>query len=640
MHEILDRYGGLLASLGLLVLTLLAYWSVQGFDFVRYDDGIYVLENDHVRRGLSSDGFRWAFGTTETGNWHPLTWLSLMVDASLYGLNAAGFHWTNLCLHIANTLALLWIFRRMTGEFGKSFFVAACFALHPLHVESVAWVAERKDVLSAFFWMVTLVTYLYYVERPSILRYLCIFITFSLGLLAKPMLVTLPLVMLLLDFWPLGRWSPKRYQTAAIPVRNRRRESPVILILEKLPLLILSGLASVVTYAVQQAEGAIAAADQLSVLSRLANAVVAYAAYIGKMLWPRNLAVFYPHPGLWPPGEVLFSTLVLLAVTVFVLGVIRNHAYLFVGWFWYLGTLVPVIGVVQVGSQAMADRYTYLPLTGLGIMIAWGIPALLAGWRWRRFLLVPGTAVLLSLLAWCTWLQVQHWQNSYTLFSHAAAVTRGNYVAHSNLGRVMLGMGRAGEAAGQFLEAVRIRPNYEPAYDGLGLALAGQGRHAEASKAYESALKIRPDYGEAHYHLGALLAAMGRYGEAEGHYREAMKGLPGRAAIHNHLAVALTHQGRYAKAIQEYRETLRLQPAHAGAWNNLAMVLQSRGRNSEAIGAFEEAIRREPQYAHAHYQLSLLLKNRGRFEESLIHYRQAVEINPAFAEKPRDAAKR
>jgi len=515
----------LIVCVFLIVMTLAVYWQVLGYDFVNYDDDGYITENPSVREGLTKKNFLWAFTSFHIGNWHPLTWISHMLDCELFGLKPGMHHLTNLLFHTVNSLLLFLVLRRMTGSIWRSGFVAALFALHPLHVESVAWIAGRKDVLSTLFWMLTLWAYVRYCERPAAFRYFLILIFFALGLMAKPMLITLPFILLLLDYWPLNRlnldWADKKnnmqFQTSSI----------FRLVLEKVPLFAITGLLVVVTFFAADKPGLLTSLDDLSLEARAANALVSYVSYIRKMVWPGDLAVFYPHPGTVPVWQVGGTGLLFICVSIMFIGVFRSRPYLLVGWLWYLGTLVPVIGVVQGGAQAMADRYTYVPLIGLFIMIAWGIPDLLSKWRYRRSVLSLSAGLALSAVMLFTWLQLHHWRDSISLWTNALRTTPNNWIAHNNLGKFLLDEGwrieqrrhlskeiliRYGyynvpidelikapsfqktlqEAAGHFIEALKINSNYVRAYDNLGIALAYQGKYNEAIIQFRNALHIRP----------------------------------------------------------------------------------------------------------------------------------------------------
>ena len=614
-----DSRPALVISLILILIIAALFWRVQCFGFIHYDDVLYVTDNTHVQGGLGYEGFMWAMTTSHASNWHPLTWLSLMADYELYWLNPAGYHWSNVLFHIANTVLLFLVLNRMTGALWRPVFVAALFAVHPLHVESVAWVAERKDVLSAFFWMLTMGAYVRYVHHPGLPRYLAVLLAFILGLLAKPMLVSLPFVLLLLDYWPL-----RRFRFGQLSGLSR-------LIVEKVPLFIFSGVSALVTFLVQKNSEAVASLEFLSVGMRLTNAFVSYAAYVVKTFWPTGLAIFYPHPGAWPIWQVVWSVLLVVGVTICAAACVRRHPYCIVGWLWYLGTLIPVIGLVQVGSQSMADRYTYIPLIGLFIVVVWGVADLLRGWRYGRAVGVAVAAAALSALMVVTLFQVQRWRDSITVFTHALKVTEGNYLAHNNLGMALKEIDRPGQAKGHFRAAINIKPNYAPAYNNMGYLLTREGRTEEGMQFYLKALQIRADNVDVLFNLGETLASQGRIEEAIVSYREALRLKPESSVVHNNLAVALTKKGRLNEAASEYREALRLKPDHAGAHNNLAMVLADQGRLREAITHFREALKLQPDYANAHYNLGLALRRENIFEEATFHFREAVRINPAYS---------
>ncbi len=456
----------LIVCLLLLSVTLAVYWQIGDHQFTNYDDTLYVTDNPHVKPGLAGGSVIWAFTATEEANWHPLTWLSHMVDCQLFGLRPRGHFLTSLFLHLANVLLLFAVLKRMTGALWRSAFVSALFALHPLHVESVAWVAERKDVLSTLFWLLTMLAYARYVERPTRARYVLTLVAFTLGLMAKPMLVTLPFVLLLLDYWPLDRMAyggkgddpPKRTRKRTHSCEQRLPLSR--LVWEKIPFFALAAISSVVTFSFQQRAGAMADMEIFPLSSRIANALVSYLRYMGKIIWPSDLAVLYPHPGtslpLWWGAA---AGLALLGLSILVVLVIRRRPYLAVGWLWYVGTLVPVIGLVQVGVQAYADRYTYVPLIGLFIMIAWGVPDLVGRWAQTRTVLAVLAATALAALTACTWIQLGYWKDSVSLFTHTLQVTTKNYVAHNNLGNALADRGEVEAAISQYTEALRIKPD-------------------------------------------------------------------------------------------------------------------------------------------------------------------------------------
>ena len=600
----------------LSVMVLVSYWGVVGNGFINYDDPAYVVENRHVKEGLTWEGLAWAFTASYVSNWHPLTWISLMLDHDLFGMNAGGYHWTSVILHWFAGLVLFLALGRMTGRLWCSSLVAGFFLVHPLHVESVAWVAERKDVLSGLFWMLGMWGYARYAERRSRDRYAWVLLFFLLGLLSKPMVVTFPFALLLLDYWPLGRMA------------GGIRETIRPLVYEKIPLFVLSTAASLVTFWVQKEGEAVASLQNLPLTDRLINAVVSYAAYITKMVMPFNLAVFYPHPGSWPARDAFEASILILLISLLVVTGFRRRPYLLVGWLWYLGTLVPVIGIVQVGAQAMADRYTYLPLIGIFMMLVWGFMELAAVFIKRPVLwgsVAGGAMVVLILL---TQIQVGYWQDSVTLFNNALRVTERNYQAYNHLGRALAEAGKYEEAIDHYREAIRISPNYMPAYNNLGFARMEQGRLEEAMGYFDKALEMKPGDGQVRFNRGEVYAKKGMWVEAIEEYRLALKKNPYNSSMHNNLGLALTRLGQFNEAMDEYRRAIQLDPGHAGAWNNMAMLLAGRGEMDEAIGHFREALRLRPDYVNAHFQLSQLLRRKGMLDEAAFHLREAMRINP------------
>lgn len=658
-----------LIGLLLIVATLGVFWQVRSHDFLNYDDDVYVSENSQVQEGFTRKSVIWAFTSGYASNWHPLTWLSHMLDCQLFGLNPGGHHLTNLMLHLANTLLLFLLLNRMTSSLYRSALVAALFALHPLHVESVAWVAERKDVLSTLFWMLTMWTYLLYVEHPRLGRYLLTLVVFTLGLMAKPMLVTLPCVLLLLDYWPLDRLALRQPEDSINSGAQKglssspQRSFLLRLFWEKVPFFVLAAVSSAVTFLVQQSSGAVKSVESFPLSIRIANGLVSYVSYIYKMIWPQHLAVFYPHQGsslpMWLAGA---AGLLLLGISVAVMRAGRRHPYLAVGWLWYLGTLVPVIGLVQVGLQEMADRYTYVPLIGLFIMIAWGIPELTRGWRYGRVVLRMAAGSLLAVLMVCTWMQLRHWRNNETLFKHALNTTANNFLAHDSLGNTLAQQGKIGEAIDHYSAALRIKPDYmnshtnlgiallqrgdveqaithfsavlryqsdsPEAHNNLGLAVARQGYVDRAIDHYFTAIRLKPDYPQAHNNLGNALASQGKFDQAISHYSEALRIKPEDAGAHSNLANVLASQGRFKEAIDHYSQALQIKPDNFEAHNNLGVVLADQGKLDEAIDHYSEALRIRPDYANAHNDLAVALEKQGRIEEAVDHYYEALRIEP------------
>ena len=554
----------------LVLIIFCVYSQVKDHSFIDYDDDRYVTENLNVQKGLTKDSIIWAFKSTFASNWHPLTWLSHMLDFQLYGMNSEAHHLINVFLHVLNTLLLFLVFRRMTDEIWKSCFVAALFALHPLHVESVAWVAERKDVLSTFFWMLTMWSYTLYVERPVRSMYFLSLLFFMLGLMSKPMLVTLPFVLLLLDYWPLRRFQ-FRYQDGS---RNTKKKPIAIsLIREKTPFFILSAASCVVTFLVQKKGGAIGSLDVFNLKVRIANTIVSYSEYIGKMFWPVKLSVFYPHPGILSVWKIIGACFLLVSISFLAIKYSRKYPWLAVGWLWYLGTLVPVIGFIQIGTQAMADRYTYIPLIGLFIMIAWGFPEVLSKWRYKRITIIPIAVAVLSILAVTTWFQTRYWKNGITLFEHALEVTENNYVVHNNLGFALKEEGRVTEAVENYLAALRINPDFEMAHLNIGVILAGRGDNEAAIKHYKEVLRIKPDFITAYINLGNARLRQGRIADAFDHYSEALRLDPDSAEAYNGLGAVMIRTGRIEKAIELFQKALQIKPGYKEAQNNLKNTL-------------------------------------------------------------------
>jgi protein O-mannosyl-transferase len=592
-------------SLALIIATACVYAAVWNHGFVDYDDTIYVRDNPYVYQGLSWDAFKWALTTGRDANWFPLTWLSLMLDAQFHGLHVGGYLLTNLAIHIASTLLLFGLLHYLTGGLWRSAFVSALFALHPLHVESVAWVAERKDVLSAFFWMFTMCAYVRYVRQPDTRRYLVTLLCFALGLMSKAMLVTLPFVLLLLDYWPLGR-VVFRFSGMAESERSSPQKPIGYLVKEKIPLFALTVVSSIVTFAVQQKGGAVRGLEGFPLDFRLQNALVAYTSYLGKMLWPAHLAAFYPYPRVIPAWASGGSLLCLLVITGLVLRAALRRPYLPVGWLWYLGTLVPVIGLVQVGNQAMADRYTYIPLVGIFIMVAWGIPDLLPPSHGKTVALSTAAGLAVAICAFMAWRQVGVWKDTISLWSHAVEVTSDNLHAHLDLGVALMGQGKIDEAISHYQEALRINPYNADVHYNLGNALLKQGKREEAISEYQQALRIAPGYVQAHSNLGMALADLGRVEEAIPHYQEALRLSPTFAEARNNLGIAFAIQKRFPEAIDQFKEALRIAPNYANARNNLGHAFQDSGRTEEAVRVFSEAVQMNPADQQARRALAEL----------------------------------
>jgi len=701
----------LLLCLLLIAATIAVFGQVYNQEFLNYDDQIYVYENPAVGAGLNAANLRWAFCSPHIGHYHPLTWLSYMLDVSLFGLRPGPMKLTSLLLHLLNTALLFLAWKRMTGAPWRSAMVAALFAVHPLHVEPVAWISSRKDVLSGLFFMLALLSYAWYTERPSPRRYLTLLLCFVLGLLSKPMVMTLPFVLLLLDYWPLGRLgrdarTALRPNTApdADPVRGdpsqkspfeggfrgmwtgRHHRGTVFswvalwpLIREKLPLFALTGLSGAATIYAGTVHNVFPGQDLYPLSVRLPNAAVSYARHLLQTVWPLRLAVHYPHPGAsLPHGQLAVALLVLAAITTIVLLGWRRSPYLPVGWFWYLGTLVPVIGIVQFGGHASADRYTYLPLIGLFIAGTWAVAD-----RWARHprVLAALAGVVLLVLMTCAWIQVGYWQNSETVCRHALRVTTNNARMHNNLGNTLRDQGRIDEAITQFSLAANVPgpfqvnphlnlgtllldqgrledaalhfllvlqndPGCEPAHYFLGKVRAAQNRNDEAIAAFSQALLLSPgnpetrqtldaltgaaglDERAAHNALGKAYFAAGKLEPALRHYDAALRIAPRDPETHYNLALALIATQHFEAATQHLLQVINVQPGNADALTNLGTLLAMTGKTDEAVARFQQALEHAPKHVTAHYNLAQALAEQRRIEEAAGHFAAVLRIDP------------
>jgi len=611
----------------LAAIIWVVFGQTLGHEFVNYDDDLYVYENPAVTRGLTLQGIIWAFTHVHCSNWHPLTWVSHMLDCQFYGLSPGGHHLTNILFHTATAILLFLILRQMTGALWRSAFVAAVFAIHPLRVESVAWVAERKDVLSGLFFMLTIGAYARYAQRrsrvePSSLRsaasgsrepraqsvsaldprlpaldYCLVLLFFALGLMCKPMLVTLPLVLLLLDYWPLVRVAGGGWRVTRFGVQVPQLSTLNHLLYEKLPLLGLAVASCAVTIFAQTKS--ILPFENMSLSLRMGNASISCVAYLGQMFWPLGLAVLYPFTaGGVGVSEVVLSLVLLAGISTGVFILRRRRPYFLTGWLWYLIMLAPVIGIVQVGAQARADRYTYLPQIGLYLLLTWAAADLCAGWRHRRVVLGGGSTIILMALIFCARAQTVYWRNSESLWTHTLACTSDNFIGHNNLGTALLKTGNADEAMVH----------------------------------YQMALEIKPDYAEAHYNLGYALLKMGNVDEAIAHFQKALQIKPDYAEAHNNLGYALIQKGSVDEAIPHFQKALQIKPDYADAHNNLGNILLEKGSVDEAIIHFQKALQIKPDDADAHNNLGTALLQKGKVDEAITHYQKALQINPDFVE--------
>jgi protein O-mannosyl-transferase len=598
--------------LGLALSTWAVYSQVGGFDFINYDDPVYVYQNSHVQGGLTLASVKWAFTSVVDGNWIPVTLLAHIFDARLFGMQSGKHHLVNVLFHALSAVLLYASLRRATGARSLSAFVAFVFALHPLHVGSVAWISERKDVLSTFFWILALYAYVRYTERPSLGRYLAVAAPFCLGLMSKPMLVTFPFTLWLLDLWPL-----------------RRAQWPRT-IGEKVPLIALSAGASVVTYLVQGSAGFLSA---IPLATRIENVFISYLTYIGQMFWPSRFAVYYPYPPSIPAWQAAAAFAVVLAVSVFAIRTWRTLPYLAVGWFWYLGTLVPVIGFVQVGSQAHADRYMYIPMVGLSVLVAWGAADIAAKWpRTKPTLAVAAVAACATCLA-LAWREATYWRNSETLFERALEVTRYNSVAENNLGMHFMTLQRNADAIAHFEAALRISPDYPDAHNNLGFVLSQiPDRLPDAVKQYEATLRLKPDSTEAHNGLGAALVRRGDCAAAIPHFEAALHFKPDQADATYNLGTCQMAVKNYAAAIPYFEAAIRTQPSFAEAHFSLAGCLAKiPGRIPDAVREYEAALQLRPNEGLArlvHAKLGMLLADQGRAQDAIVHLEAVQRIQP------------
>ncbi|MDY7095604.1 MAG: tetratricopeptide repeat protein [Acidobacteriota bacterium] len=637
----------ILRALSLFLLIAAAvwvYWPALDFGTVNFDDPDYLEDNPVVLEGLTVEGLGWAFTTGHASNWHPLTWLSHMLDVELFGTAWGAHHGVNVALHVVSTLLLFLFWWRATGGWWRAVTVAALFALHPLHVESVAWLSERKDVLSGLLAWSMLLAYLGWARKPGAGRYALLLGVFAAGLMAKPMLVTLPCVLLLLDLWPLGRLSFEEEERLSLRFVAARVWPRVW---EKLPLFALAAASAGVTVVVQRAGGTVSTLGNVPFLERLANALVTYAAYLGQMLWPVDLAALYPHPGMPSAGAILLAALVLGGISVGVAWRWRSQPFLLTGWLWYLGMLVPVVGLVQVGGQARADRYTYLPLVGVFVMVVWfvevgGGSRLLGRLEGSgRTLAERSTAVaVLVLLAACSLQarqQVLVWQDSETLFRHALAVTDDNYLMANFLGITLMEDGALEEAEESLRQAVEIRPSFAEAHNNLGILAQRRGDMAQAAEHFRTAIGYDPEHADAHNNLANALGDLGRPQEALAHYRRALELEPDNASAEHNLGLTLAQAGRPTEAVEHFRAALRLDPQLLAARGDLANALFQLGRLPEAVEEYRQALSAlavagasegEDEAVRVRANLAQALAAAGRFDEARQEYGRLLALRP------------
>jgi tetratricopeptide (TPR) repeat protein len=667
-----------LVSIFLAAIVWIAFGQALGNEFVGYDDHRYVVQNPRVTNGLALGGIQWAFTHVHASNWHPLTTISHMLDCQLYGLQPWGHHLTNILLQAAAAVLLFLALRNLTGDLWPSLFVAAIFAVHPLRVESVAWVSERKDVLSGVFFMLVLWAYARYARgnAHSSFWYITVAVLFALGLMCKPTLVTLPFVLLLLDYWPLGRTQRSSSGARGITASKwqQRRDTWPRLVIEKLPLFVLSAASCAATVVAQKQALDLSLKPPLA--ERVGNALVSYAMYLGQMIWPARLAVLYPYPeGNLKVPQVILALLLLLIISAAFFLWRRKYPFLLIGWLWYLGMLVPMIGIVQVGSQVRADRYTYLPQIGLYLLVAWGATELFHRWRRTRKILAITAVLIIMALTTRSYLQTSYWRDTETLWKHAIASTSNNYIAHTNLAETLSQSGRFAEAIAECEKALKIKPDLAAAHNNLGSALQqntqsgdgarGQDRAVdEAIEHFRKALQIKPDFTQARSNLGNTLLQKGQVDEAiaqfqktlemepnyaEGefslgkaflqkrevneaiaHYQKALEINPDYAKAQYYLGNAFVAEGKYSQSIAAYEAAVRIRPDYFEAHRNMGRVLATIGKTNEALKEFDEALRINGNSAEVHFTLGSLLRQMGHREEAIAHLAEALRLKPDY----------
>ncbi len=644
---------------GLVLCCVAIYGQTLTHDFINYDDGLYVTDNPHVLAGLSWPNVVWAFTTERAMYVHPLTWMSHMLDCDLYGLRPWGHHLTNLIFHALGSVLLFLVLARMTGSLWPSALAAALFAVHPLHVESVAWIAERKDVLSMVFWAAGLGAYTWYRQSPSVRRYLAVALMFLLGYMSKPMVVTFPCVLLLLDYWPLGRVD----RTAPIVDMARRMTR---LAVEKLPLIILTAAMCAITVIMQMRGKNLGFGNVVPLTGRCANAVVVYVLYLVKTLWPFGLALYYPHPITRPAWQVAGAAVVLVVISFVCLREMRRRPWLLVGWLWYIGTLVPVIELVQAGAFSHADRYTYIPHIGIFIMVAWSLEEFRQSRRIPATVLTGAALLAVACYTLVAVLQTSYWKNSETLIRHALTVTVDNPVARNNLGATLTNQGKWDDAREQYERALKLEPRYVRSIDNLGALLYEEGNCVEAIDKYREAIVVNPEYLSAHVNLGIALGKMEKYDEAEAQFAEALridpesvralyslgqywvargstdkaldaydrilKTNPADKQVRMALGEMLADQGKLEQAAAYYRQALDTDPYDAHLWYNLGTVLMGMKRIDEAEAHFRQALRWKPEFPQAQNNLADILAKTRRTDEAILHYRKAIKADPRFAD--------
>jgi protein O-mannosyl-transferase len=574
----------LIVYIVLTIVTLAVYWQVHQYDFVIIDDQYYVTGNSYVQSGITSDGILAAFSIKPFG-WDPLTFISLMFDYEFYGLNAGGYHVTNIILHLMSTLLLFWFFNRMTRSIWRSAFVAGLFALHPLHVESVAWIGERKDVLSGFFWMLTLCFYVYYTEKPVIQRYMTVLFCYVCALMSKPMVLTLPIVMIILDYWPMGRLQSDNQQLSKNKIAGI---IPLWQLREKIPLIILSVIIAIITLSLRHHSYALYL-ERFPLGSRITNAPVSFVSYLGKTFWPHDLSILYPFSNHLSLGQVLGAVLLIFFISLAVIAAAKRSPYFLVGWLWYAITILPVIGIIQVGNEAMADRYTYLPSIGIFVMLAWGIPMFFPREEMRKKILFPLGIMVLALMAVLTWNQCHYWKNSVVLFNHALQVTKNNYLASDCMGIVMYDAEKNQQAIDYYTQTIRMKPDFTGGYIGRGITYCKIGQYQPSIKDYNEAIRLDNNYADAYHNRGVVYDKLGQYQEAIEDYSKAISLQPHYFEFYNSRGITYYKLGQYQRAIDDFNKAIHMEPNFAEAINNRGFAYFKQGDNKLGLHDAQKA---------------------------------------------------
>jgi len=620
-------YLEILVSFFLIAATFIVFRNTLAFEFVNFDDNIYVTENTQVKAGLTSKSIIWAFTSIHAGYWIPLVWISYMLDIELFGLNSHGFHFVNLLFHLVNTVLLFWVFRRMTGALWQSAFVAAIFALHPLHVESVAWITERKDVLSAFFWFLSMIAYHRYTKDPGMRTYFVVVLFFILGLMAKPMIVTLPFVLLLLDFWPLARFQ---FPNLRGPDQTKANWK---LLWEKMPLFGVALVFSALGYVTQQKSGAIVSLGTVSFGHRIANALVSYVKYFWKTVWPFDLVVFYPFPAHGLPGwQVAGASLALISISVSAILAARRYLYIPVGWFWFLGTLIPVIGLAQGGRHAMADRFMYIPLIGLSIIVAWGITDLAAKLRGKNILLSLSSGAIILVLMKYTWLQVQHWENSITLYEHTLKVAKNDFSIHYNMGLALAKKGDLKKAISHFSEAIRIRPHSFKGHNNIGFIYQKTRQWDKAIAHYKKALTYEPRQVDTLHNLGFVYKKKGQLDLSIMHFKEALTLDNHFEKSYNSLGILYLETKQINKAIAYFNRAIEINPNNFETLNNLGYLYLEMGQLVLAENYLNKTLSLNINYEKSYFNLGILYTQKNQQEKAIEYFKKAIQLKPNLAD--------